>query len=497
VPIPGRIGRTGGCMPILIVLENTKAWPLVVPGVEVVPAKTYLLDQRYSQLKNAKVFNFCRSYSYQSVGYYVSLLAAARGHKPLPSISTLQDLKLSPVVRIASEELDDLIQASLSRIKSKQFDLTVYFGHNLARRYSKLSKALFNQFPAPFLRAGFVLDGKWELESIRPIATSDIPESHREFVLARASEYFAKPQRAAPPRTAYRFDLAILHDPAAQDAPSDEPAIRKFCRAAKSLGMDPEIISKDDYGRLAEFDALFIRETTYVNHHTYRFSRRAAAEGLVVIDDPESILKCTNKVYMAELFERNNINSPRTMVVHEDNVDQIAQRIGLPCVIKRPDSSFSKGVVKVTEEIGLREKVTAFLKDSELALAQEYVPSPFDWRVVVLGRKPLLVCKYHMARGHWQIVTAGAGGKSEFGKVEAMHIEDAPAPVTALALRAANLVGDGFYGVDIKEIDGRYMVMEVNDNPSIDSGYEDAVYKDEVYLAVMRTFLERLETRRR
>jgi len=58
-------------MPILIVLENPKAWPLAVPGVEVVPAKTYLLDQRYSQMRSAKVFNFCRSYSYQSVGYYV------------------------------------------------------------------------------------------------------------------------------------------------------------------------------------------------------------------------------------------------------------------------------------------------------------------------------------------------------------------------------------------------------------------------------------------
>jgi glutathione synthase/RimK-type ligase-like ATP-grasp enzyme len=102
-----------------------------------------------------------------------------------------------------------------------------------------------------------------------------------------------------------------------------------------------------------------------------------------------------------------------------------------------------------------------------------------------------------MARGHWQIVSVDAGGEKEFGKVEAMHIEEAPVQVTALALRAANLVGDGFYGVDIKEIDGRFMVMEVNDNPSVDSGYEDAVYKEEVYLSVMRVFLERLETRRR
>ncbi|MBC7771786.1 MAG: RimK family protein [Pyrinomonadaceae bacterium] len=485
-------------MPILIVLENPKSWPLKVPrGVEVVPAKTYLLDKLYSQMRSAKVFNFCRSYSYQTVGYYVSLLAAARGHKPLPSITTFQDLKLSPVVRIASADMEELLQESLKRIKSKTFVLTVYFGHNIAPRYDRLSKALFNAFPAPFLSATFRHDGQWELESIRPIATSEIPAAHKDFVLDKAKDYFTKPFRVARPRTAYRFDLAILNDPNATEKPSTEKAIRKFIKAAKSVGLDPEIIGKDDYGRLAEFDALFIRETTYVNHHTFRFSRRAAAEGLVVIDDPDSILKCTNKVYMQELFDRHGINSPKTMVVHEDNAEQIISNIGLPCVIKRPDSSFSKGVIKVEKAEDLIPKVMSFLEDSELALAQEWVPSGYDWRVGVLDRKPIFVCKYHMAKGHWQIVSVDSKGERDFGRVEAMYIEDAPPPVTALALRAANLVGDGFYGVDVKEVNGRFMVMEVNDNPSVDCGYEDAVYKDEVYLAVMRTFVERLEAKRR
>lgn len=484
-------------MSILIVLDNPNAWPIKAKGVEVVPAKRYLLDPRYSQMRTAKVFNLCRSYRYQSVGYYVSLLAAARGHKPLPSITTFQDLKLSPVVRILSEELEELIHESLARIKSKRFELTIYFGHNLAKRYERLSKALFNQFPAPCIRASFIRNGKWEIEAIRPIATSDIPEKHKPFMLAKAIEYFNKPQRAARPKTAYRYELAILYDEDAPNSPSDKVAIKRFIRAGKSLGLDTEIIGKDDYGRLAEFDALFIRETTYVNHHTYRFSRRAAAEGMVVIDDPESILKCTNKVYMAELFERHGIHAPRTMVVHEENIDQIVGRVGLPCVIKRPDSSFSKGVVKVERPGELREKVLRYLEDSELALAQEWVPSTFDWRVGILDRRPLFVCKYHMARGHWQIVSHGRNGGSEFGRVEPFLIEDTPAPVTALALRAANLVGDGFYGVDIKEVDGRYMVMEVNDNPSVDAGFEDAIYKGDLYLSVMQTFLDRLDAAHR
>jgi glutathione synthase/RimK-type ligase-like ATP-grasp enzyme len=63
-----------------------------------------------------------------------------------------------------------------------------------------------------------------------------------------------------------------------------------------------------------------------------------------------------------------------------------------------------------------------------------------------------------------------------------------------LAVRAAACIGTGLYGVDIKEtVDGRFLVMEINDNPNIDAGSEDAVLKDGLYDAIMRYFYDRLE----
>src|SRR5690606_24846794 len=97
----------------------------------------------------------CRDHGYQSLGYYVSLLAAARNHRPLPSLSTIQNVRHSAVVRITSSELDALIQRSLSGLKSDTFELSIYFGRNLASRYDRLCQALFDHFPAPLLRAGF------------------------------------------------------------------------------------------------------------------------------------------------------------------------------------------------------------------------------------------------------------------------------------------------------------------------------------------------------
>ena len=52
-------------------------------------------------------------------------------------------------------------------------------------------------------------------------------------------------------------------------------------------------------------------------------ARRAATDGLVVIDDPESILTCSNKVYLAELLARKKILILRTLVVDRSNIEAI------------------------------------------------------------------------------------------------------------------------------------------------------------------------------
>src|SRR5437016_11042252 len=97
-------------MAVLIVVTNPSDWPLEIPGVEVVSARAYLTEPVYSDLRGTKVFNLCKSYRYQSIGYYVSLLATARGHKPLPDVTTIQDMKSMSIIRIAAEDLEDLVQ---------------------------------------------------------------------------------------------------------------------------------------------------------------------------------------------------------------------------------------------------------------------------------------------------------------------------------------------------------------------------------------------------
>jgi glutathione synthase/RimK-type ligase-like ATP-grasp enzyme len=469
----------------LVVVENGRRWPLQLEGAQVVSARDYLVSPEFTALRRAAVFNLCREYRYGSLGYYVSLLAAARGHRPLPDVATLQDLGRGPAVKVVSETLQDLIQSSLAQIRSEEFELSIYFGRNLAKRYDRLARALFNAFPAPFLRARFTRQARWRLTQVLPLAGADVPESHHAFAVEQAERYFKNPPGPRRDR-AYRYDLAILWREDDPEPPSDAVAIRRFMRAAHREGFQPRVVGPEDYGRLAEFDALLIRETTAVNHHTYRFARRAEAEGLAVIDDPASILRCTNKVYQAELFRAHGIPTPRTLIVHAQNPSEVASAVGFPCVLKRPDSSFSLGVTKVGSEAELEPELAQALRVSPLVIAQEWMPSDFDWRVGILGQEALFACRYHMVKGHWQIAAGEAGTKRRYGRVEAVAVDEAPPAVVAAAVDAARPMGAGLYGVDVKEVDGRPFVIEVNDNPNIDGGYEDAVLKEELYLAVIR-----------
>jgi glutathione synthase/RimK-type ligase-like ATP-grasp enzyme len=484
-------------MSVFIVVNNPEDWPLHIHGAEVIAAKTYLSDPRFSDMRGAKVFNLSRSYRYQSLGYYVSLLAEARGHKPLPSVNTIQDMKSQTITRFVSDDLFELIQRSLAPIKSEEFVLSIYFGSNVAKRYARLSLNLFNLFPAPLLRARFLHNRKtWQLQSIGPIAASDIPDDHQPFVISMASEYFSGKRSRRRALQTERYDLGILHNPAEAQPPSDSKALRRFAKAAQQLDFSVEMLTKNDYGRIAEFDALLIRETTAVNHHTYRFARRAKMEGLVVIDDPDSILKCCNKVYLAELMQRHRIPAPHTSIVNRGNMNAVVASISMPCILKQPDSAFSQGVLKVENRAEFITAASRLLEKSDLIIAQEFLPTEFDWRIGVFNRQPLFACRYYMVGGHWQIMQHGQGGKPREGRSEGIALESVPPNVTATALKVANLIGDGLYGVDLKEVDNKVYVMEVNDNPNIDHGIEDAVLGHNLYLNILRGMLARIEERK-
>jgi glutathione synthase/RimK-type ligase-like ATP-grasp enzyme len=103
-----------------------------------------------------------------------------------------------------------------------------------------------------------------------------------------------------------------------------------------------------------------------------------------------------------------------------------------------------------------------------------------------------------MARNHWQVYKQNnKGGDPAYGKSDTYYIEAVPKPLLNLAIKACSHIGKGLYGLDIKEKDGKFYIIEINDNPSIDAGTEDKLLKDALYEIIMNVFLDRMETRAR
>ena len=109
--------------------------------------------------------------------------------------------------------------------------------------------------------------------------------------------------------------MAILVNPKDPMPPSDKVALKKFVRVGKQLGIDVEMIEPKDYQRIPEFDMLFIRETTNIDHHTFSFYKRAEAEGLSSLMTAPPSCAVPIKVFLADLLRINKVPTPKTVIL--------------------------------------------------------------------------------------------------------------------------------------------------------------------------------------
>lgn len=482
----------------LIVVDNPSLWPLTIESVNVVSAKDYLSSGDYETAGRFRVFNLCSSTKIHKLGYYVSLLASARDHRVSPSVDALQDISYVSLIQCITDDINSDIQSCLKQVTASELQLDIYFGDTPDKRYSKIAKLLSRIFDLPLFKATFVKHDEWLLKSVKTISLASALKDNKMHLSKMAESYFNAKRRSRIKSKKYLYDMAILVEPSEHTPPSCTTALKKFKDAAEDIGFFVEFIDKNAYHRLNEFDALFIRTTTSVSNYTYTFSRKAYAEGLVVIDDPWSIMRCSNKIYLSERLARARIAQPKSWLLGKNKfTESVIRSLNYPIVLKQPDSAFSLGVIKVNNQQELQEKLDLMLKSSDLIIAQEFMKSDFDWRICVFDKEPLFACKYFMAADHWQIYNWTETDSDRMsGDCECVPLNQVPPHILHTAKRASACIGDGLYGVDLKNINNKAYVIEVNDNPSIDAGIEDIVMGDELYSRIMNSFMNRIERER-
>jgi glutathione synthase/RimK-type ligase-like ATP-grasp enzyme len=462
---------------------------------KIITNRDYLAHPALFQSQRPKVINLSNSYAYQSRGYYASLLASSRGHRVIPTVETMIDLSEHKLYESTLPELEQALNKCRKELGgSFPPSITVFFGNGPVKALDRFCRLLFDWFRAPALEVK-VKDGEWaSITRIGLLPLARIAPAEKPRFLEGLENYTRREWRDTKARTSARYSFATLIDPHEVLPPSSIQSLKHWSRIAEKMGVEVEPITRKDLAKLANYDALFIRETTTIANHTYRFARRAQQEGMPVIDDPLSMIRCTNKVYLNELMNYNKVPVPPTVMISGmGDLEMAAQTLGFPLVLKIPDSAFSRGVKKAASFEELKRLAELWLEDSDLLIAQKYMPTEFDWRIGVLGGEPLFAVQYLMAKKHWQIVNHDRRGRPDEGGFRTFTLQNTPPAVIDSAVRAARCIGDGLYGVDLKGTPDGVFVIEVNDNPNLDHGCEDSGEKDQVWARLTQWFIERLE----
>jgi len=265
---------------------------------------------------------------------------------------------------------------------------------------------------------------------------------------------------------------------------SDEMnALMRLSQVARKLGHRVDFLFRPDMYKIPEYDAIFIRALTDPLNSAYVAARTAEMHGKRAIDDADSIRICCDKVNMYRHLINHQVPIPETEIIERQMVSlelgrQLLDKLGSPIVLKAPNSSFSLYVERVSTPEEFRTVAKRFLRRADRIIAQKFVQSSFDWRVGVLDCQPLYVCQYVIPKRRWKILTYTPDGKTIYGPIKAITLKDAPQELLNTAIKAAGAIGSGLYGVDLKQVNGDYTVIEVNDNPTINAGEEDQANGD-------------------
>ncbi|HVO78142.1 MAG TPA: RimK family alpha-L-glutamate ligase [Methanomassiliicoccales archaeon] len=269
-------------------------------------------------------------------------------------------------------------------------------------------------------------------------------------------------------------------------------ALIKCREAAEELGHTADLIFPIEIKKVVRTDGLFIRHNTDPMNMAFVAAKMATLHNIPVIDDPSSIQICADKINMYYHLMRSGVSIPRTEFIGRKDVsvakaEELFDRWGTPLVLKEPGTSFSARVEKANDPDQFVHLGRRFTHLSDWIVAQEFIRSSFDWRLGFLDGQLLYACKYHIPPDTFKI-QASMNGHIVYCRTESVPVRDIPSAVMETGQKAARAIGNGLYGVDLKEAKGGVFVIEVNDNPSLDDG-EDAHYPD-IYHRIVRKLLE-------
>ena len=222
---------------VLILLDELKDWEPYYKTNSVLTASEYLKNKDLSE-SSKLVINLSNDYSYNSEGYYCSLLGLARGHKIIPSVDIINKLQTGTGVRMDLNLQKICYQwIQKNNIQDDIWYMNIYLGTCAEKGLEKIARFIFDNYPSPLLRVGFNTRQRNQIESVKSIGLNELSEEEQT-QFANALDNFSKKVWRAPRTTkTFRYNLAILYDPEEKFPPSNKRALTKFLDIAKKMNV--------------------------------------------------------------------------------------------------------------------------------------------------------------------------------------------------------------------------------------------------------------------
>jgi hypothetical protein len=206
----------------VILVDQPRDLPNAETPHKVISTSEYLARPRLFDMGRPKLVNLARSYAYQSKGYYASLLAEARGHRVVPTVETMLELREQKLYEHALPELEDELNRCARRADFQpdtELKLLVCFGIARDARFEPFGRLLFDWFRCPALEV-IVDPGEWlSIDRIRPRNITRLANGEAEFFRQSLHNHTRREWRDPKARTVAKYDLAVLYDPNEKMAP--------------------------------------------------------------------------------------------------------------------------------------------------------------------------------------------------------------------------------------------------------------------------------------
>ena len=250
------------------------------------------------------------------------------------------------------------------------------------------------------------------------------------------------------------------------------PEERRICESLEQQGVSVKHCAYRDTAALLEQSTVpvsgLVLFRTLSHADAREASLRFARAGWQVMNHPDAINTCTDKIAQALLWQRHGIPAPRfRLAFTKDEIPAaVAAFDGGMVVVKRPSGSWGNGMARFCSSNTECLETLLSMRPADDGgakplLFQEYVEKgDHDFRVVIVGHEPVLA--YRRISEDWKCnCHLGARIKRE-------PISD---DIAAITRRVVEAVGPGIYGLDLmrEQRSGRLLVIELNQNPEFAS----------------------------